>query len=149
MFLGAIGAAHGLDLTAQGLQRGMDSWVCFVMVIRGCFILSKLWQWIRHGIVIVSHDVTNGSGEVARRPWRARRTRLTWWALGFKTKRQQRSSRVKTMPKRQQSLPPIKTPKTSGPVTLKHREQFTYKEFTFQRTRVRDEVYIHSASCPL
>lgn len=68
------------------------------MVIRGCFILSKLWQWIRHGIVIVSHDVTNGSGEVARRPWRARRTRLTWWALGFKTKRQQRSSRVKTMP---------------------------------------------------
>lgn len=43
VFLGAVGAAHGLDLAAQGLERGMDSWVCFVVVIRGCFIFSELW----------------------------------------------------------------------------------------------------------
>lgn len=98
VFPGAVGAAHGLDLAAQGLERGVDSWVCLVVVIRGCFIFSELWQGICHGIVVVSHDVTNGSSEVARGPWRARRTRLTWWALRFKTKRQQRSSRVNAMP---------------------------------------------------
>lgn len=87
MFLGAVGAAHGLDLAAQGLERGVDSWVCFVVVIRGCFIFGELWQWVCHGVVVVSHDVADGSGEVAWRPWRAGRTRLTWWALRFKTKR--------------------------------------------------------------
>lgn len=76
VLLGAVGAAHGLDLAAEGLEGGVDAGVRLVLVIRSRLVFRELWEWVWHVLIVVPQDVPEGGGEVARGTRRARRARL-------------------------------------------------------------------------
>lgn len=103
--LAAIRTAEVLQMSAEGLQCGMDTSFCtqgsLVLIGKG-FIFVKLWRWRRISGHIVLDEflsfwhtavpiiIVRGSKEVCcgGRPWgawRARRSRFTLWTLTKKS----------------------------------------------------------------
>lgn len=76
VLLRAVGAAHGLDLAAEGLEGGVDTGVRLVLVVRSRLVFRELGEGVWHVLIIVPQDVPEGSREVARGTRRARRARL-------------------------------------------------------------------------
>lgn len=73
VLLGAVGAAHGLDLAAEGLEGGVDAGVRLVLVVRGRLVFRELGQGVWHALVVVAQDVAQGGCEVAGG------SRGAWW----------------------------------------------------------------------